>query len=587
MSEYWSGNVTFAGFSTGTDFNSIIDATVKQEKYRYNQLEKVGAETEFKKEQVTGLNNTLMSYKKRLESMDTVEEFLVKKVSSSETSIVTATAKSGAEEGTHTIVVESLASTGSVTSGKSVSALTDTVSTTGTATTFTFTYGKDDSNNPVEYVIDVPADMTYTQLMEEIESATNGNVKARAIDTGSGLRVQLRGMDLGADYSIELNADATALFADPTDPADPAHVEIINTAATDAKFTVDGVEITRQKNTIDDVISNVTLNLNDADKDKTITVKVETDYDAVVKNVEDFVKLTNELREGFKLVREYENEELDKKNINYSLKTNPQIKNVESRLSRVLTTTGVGFANDGGPSSDSYTSLSMLGIKTVADQNDQNFGKLEFDQDIMSGDAFTKNFMDLLKEDPEGVAQIFAANGEGVSSDTSTITYGSSLLSMGVTKPGTYEIEYPGDAATANDTITINGKTGLVDYDAATGVVTVTSGDAKGLTFSIVDNSVGPHSAILSVKQGKVQETISALDEITDTETGSFVILTKGYTKEIEENEKKMASELKRVESLEKRLIQQYAVTETRLGQYQNIQAMLEFQLKSQLAQDD
>lgn len=58
MSDYWSSKTIFAGFATGTDFNSIIDATVKMEKFRYNQLSKQEAETDFKKEQIEGLNRT-------------------------------------------------------------------------------------------------------------------------------------------------------------------------------------------------------------------------------------------------------------------------------------------------------------------------------------------------------------------------------------------------------------------------------------------------------------------------------------------------------------------------------------------------
>ncbi len=588
MSDYWSSKTIFAGFATGTDFNSIIDATVKMEKFRYNQLSKQEAETDFKKEQIEGLNRTLVTYKKQLESMDTVDEFLVKKVSSSKSDITTATVKAGAEEGVHTLDVKELASVATAISND-----LGEVAYTAADTTMTFKY------DSTEYTINVKSGMTTKELAKAISVASDNKVKASVVDLGydSKFKVQLRGMELGTGHDIELSPELKAVLEGQADPATPLPVGtpvVTPVASQNARFVIDGIELQRDSNTISDVTEGVTYSLN-AVADNVI-IKIDTDFDAIVANVEKFVQLTNELRTGFDLVKNYENEELDKKGVNYSLKSNSQIKTVEDTLKNILATQGEGFVQGSGADNDIYATLGTLGIKTIARTDDKNLGKLEFGKDAPVTKGGTQTFMDLLKADPEAVANVFAANGQGTSSNASTLEFNSSMFDLGLTASGTYTIEYDGGVLpTTGDSNTITMKVNGVDqqigYDATTQLATITDGDAKGLSFKVVDTSAGTHSAKIAVKEGKVKETIKALDEITATGTGTFNVMIKEYTSQIDHPvyglKKKMADELARVDALEKRLIAQYAQTEKILSEYKNIQSMLEFQLKSQLADND
>ncbi|WP_027361061.1 flagellar filament capping protein FliD [Halodesulfovibrio aestuarii] len=585
MSDFWSSKTIFAGFATGTDFNSIIDATVKMEKFRYNQLSKQEAETDFKKEQIEGLNSTLVTYKKQLESMDTVDEFLVKKVSSSKSEIATATVKAGAEEGIHTLDVKELASTASVISND-----LDEVAYTAADTTMTFEY------DGTTYSVDVKSGMTTKELAKAISLASDNKVKASVVDLGydSKFKLQMRGMDLGAGHDIALSPELQAVLEGQQDPAValPAGTPAVTAVASkNSRFVIDGIELQRDSNSISDVTDGVTYNLNAIEDG--VVIKIDTDYDAIVSNVEKFVELTNQLRTGFDLVTNYENEDLDEKGVNYSLKSNSQIKAVENSLKNILATKGDGFIQGSGAGDDLYATLGTLGVKTIARTDDKNFGKLEFDKDAAVNTGGTQTFMDLLKADPEAVANVFAAAGQAVSSDESTLEFSSSMYSFGFTNPGTYSIEYDGGTLpTTGDsntiTMKVNGVDQQVGYNATTQLATITEGDAKGLSFKVVDTSAGTHSATIAIKEGKVKETIKALDEITAAGTGTFNVMIKEYTNQIDHPvyglKKKMTDELARVDALEKRLIAQYAKTEKTLSHYQNIQSMLEFQLKSQLA---
>lgn len=593
MSDYWSSKTVFAGWATKTDFNSIIDATVKTEKFRYNQLSKEQAEIDFKKEQIEGLNRTLLTYKKQLASMDSMDEFLIKKVSSSKTDIVSPIVKASAQEGSHTLEVNRLATVSTATSAD-----LDTVVYTGPDKEMGFSY------DGIDYTVNVTSGMSAKALARAITAASDNKVKASVVELGrdNKVKMQLRGMELGDNHNIGLSTElesvlqgkADGSLLDVTDPA----FSTIAVDSSSSEFVIDGITLQRETNSVSDVTEGITYNLNSEEPGTKVTVKVSTDFDAIVANVEKFVQLTNELRTGFDLVKDYKNEELDKKGVHYSLKSNSQIKSVENTLKNILSTQAGGFLQGEGFNDDPYLNLASLGVKTIAENGSKDLGKLAFDKDAVIIQDGKQTFMDILKADPEAVASVFAATGEGKSTDDSVLEFNSSMFLFGYTKAGVYNIEYEGgDLPTAGDEVTItmkvNGVERSVGYTPATGVATIQDdgkGEGHGLAFNVINTTDGTHSAKIAVKGGKVQETIKALDEITELEKGTFNVLIKKYTDQLKDPysglNKKLEDELARVEALEKRLIAKYAKTEKSLANYQNIQKMLEFQLKSQLASD-
>lgn len=568
MAEYWSGNVTFAGFATKTDFNSIIDASVKAEKFRYNQLEKKEAEYTLKKEQVTGLNSTMVSYKSALQKIDTIGEFLTKTAKSSNDSVLTASVNSSASEGVHTIKVDKLATTSLRTSGLTFNAKDAVVNSSGSDKVFAVTYG----GKRTEFTI--KDGTTAEDFVKQVNSHPDlsGKIKTSLLDVGGGnYKIQLRGMDLGSAHDITVEDTGNLLHTG----ADP----MIEQVAEDAELTVNGIAFTRSTNSVSDIIDGVTLSLTSVDATE-VKLTIDLDEDAILKNAKDFVTATNELRKGFDVVKNYKNEKLDGK-VNYSLKSNTQLKSVESLLSGILSGVGKGFYFDSSNAnaSDPFSTLSVLGIKTVADENSADFGKLVLDEN---------EFKKALAQDPLAVANIFAANGEGRST-SSDVSYESSLVGMGITQPGSYDVKYTSDGTNIDpSSISISGHSASdLDFDAATGMVTVKSGLAKGLAIKLNTTAAGTYDSKILIQQGKIAETVAAVEKVADAETGVFKLMEDRYTKELKETKKKMESELDRLDDLKKRLTQQYARTEKQLSQYKNIQSMLEFQLKSQLNNDD
>jgi flagellar hook-associated protein 2 len=107
-----SGAITFTGLGSGTDFDSIIEQLIEVETaYRVTPLEEWKATWEEKIEAFQELNTQMLALQTALEAIDTKGEFLVKTATSSDTTVLSATAGAAAESGTHIIQVEQLPKT--------------------------------------------------------------------------------------------------------------------------------------------------------------------------------------------------------------------------------------------------------------------------------------------------------------------------------------------------------------------------------------------------------------------------------------------------------------------------------------------
>ncbi len=135
---YTSGAINFTGLGDGTDFNQLVDSLVNVEQRRVTRLETWKSSWAQKNTQFKDLNTQMLSLKTTLEKLDTVNEFMSKSVSSADTSIITATANSDAQQGAHVIEVGQLASSDVQITASGVSSLSTAVTTTNT--NFTFSY---------------------------------------------------------------------------------------------------------------------------------------------------------------------------------------------------------------------------------------------------------------------------------------------------------------------------------------------------------------------------------------------------------------------------------------------------------------
>jgi Flagellar capping protein len=104
-----SGSIRFTGLGSGTDFDSMVTKLLEIEQVRTKRLESWRSDWEAKSDAFDSLSMNMLSLKTSLNSMNTTDEFLTKNAISSNTTALTATAGSSAEESTHQVDVLSLA----------------------------------------------------------------------------------------------------------------------------------------------------------------------------------------------------------------------------------------------------------------------------------------------------------------------------------------------------------------------------------------------------------------------------------------------------------------------------------------------
>ncbi len=561
MTEYWSGSITFTGLGSGTDFDSVIEATMDVESYRLNRMEVWGEQWSSKLEQVEEISSELALYKTQLESISSVEDFLVKTAGSGNSSVLSVSASSEAKQGSYEIEVGQKAQNDIW----STSAGWDSADTviTDTDATFSVTYG----DTLLE--IEVPGGTTLEGFVSLInnDAAMGDSIRANVLDDGDEVHLQLRGLDLGAGNTVTIEDLGTSSISGL------APDDFIQTQqAQNAQIKVDGFPagedewIERDSNTITDVIEGLSLTILDTTEGGTVSVDVDTDIDAIIENIESFVERTNTIREAIRALDEdvelvdEDGEEID--TTGYYVRGNYGMDIIEQSLQDILASKGVGFTyyDAGTKSGDIYTSLSAIGISTDADDDSTEFGNLVIDYDALE---------EALTNDPEAVARIFAAENDGVSYDAS-LTYDSSIT--GITEAGEYEIEY-----TVQGGVIVNAS---VDGHAASvdgWTITCDSGyAAAGLAVTANNHGDGTYSGTVCLRQGKINQTLDKLDNFTSAENGTLKIIEDSYQSIIDNNEEAMEKEQARLDRKEAYLIERYAALESLLGEYEDINTSLE-----------
>jgi flagellar hook-associated protein 2 len=543
-----SAAITFTGLGNGTDFASMIDKLVEVERTRITSLETWRTTWTNKITAFQELNTQMLSLKTALEGMDTKGEFLIKTAGSSDSNVLAATAGADAQVGTHVIEVEQTAQNKIMVSQTGAATTTESINTSGASRIFAYTYkGK-------TYSVDIPAGASMTDLKNLINmDGDNPGVKAAIVNDGTRNYLQLRGMDTGAAATLEVDSSTTlAGFG--------SGMFTQTQANQDAKLKVDGWPagednyLTRATNSISDIVEGVTLNLRSAGK---VTLDIETDMDAVKANIETFVEQVNAVRSIIKGITA-----VDTTTNKGSLLTgNYGVQLISSRLKEATAGTAIGF----DWLTDSYTSLSSIGIKTDAAEGSVTAGLLVIDDDALDA---------ALKKDIDAVASLFSASYEG-STNSTNFSYASHI--QGITQAGTYKVAYTVSGGKITSA-TINGHEATIDGNTILGKH---GNPEAGLLLEIKNLTDGDYTGSTTMKLGKTGELINNLKDLTDSKTGPLAILEDNYNDITDMIDKKIEYEEKRISSMETRLRERYARLDALLGYYDNLSTSLESQISN------
>ncbi|NDV26761.1 flagellar filament capping protein FliD [Desulfovibrio sp. JC010] len=553
-SSYWSGKTKFEKLGNGTDFGKIVENTVKQQGFHQRRLKNWKAQWVQKQKSLKELNTQMGELSTALKKMDSIGEFMGRKTSSSNEDYVTATADSSAPAAPYRVEVKQLAFNDIWTSKTGFAAENSVVSSTDTK--LSISCGGKTAN------LDVPAGTTVQGLVKMLNATTElkGRVNVEAVKTANNdYRLKFSSLKMGADNCITFNSSTTLPCLQP---ASMTHLQ----QGQNSKIKIDGFPegadkwIERDSNTITDASKGLTLNIKVPTSPKWVMINVSTDAEKVIENVREFVKQVNVVRKALRDIAKVNKETKE----GAVLTGNYGVQLAAHRFKDITATQGSGFNNydSSTGAGDKYNTLRTLGIETDTDQSSPNFGLLKIDEE---------KFQKAMKDDPEGVAKLFAADYEA---GTSSPNFAVKSLIKGVTKAGSYEVSYTVSGGRVTSAF-INGKAARISGWE------ITADDMAGMGMSIrVDNkNDGTYTGTAGIKTGKTIEMIETLKDMTNAKTGILNIISENYSGIIKNIDKKLDYEKERLDKLERSLKAKYARLDAVLAKYGGKMQMLQSQV--------
>ena len=255
----------------------------------------------------------------------------------------------------------------------------------------------------------------------------------------------------------------------------------------DAELKVDNVYMTRESNTITDVIDGVTITLKSADSTKTVDLVVSDDIDGVKEKINEFVSSYVDL---FSAISQYNSYDTETKTAG-PLLGDGTLMNIKSRLQQIIYSAIPGLA-----SGASYDSLSQIGIESGSN------GLLSVDDDKLT-DALTDDF--------EGVGNLFTLDWSTTNSNIRYFTRTSD------TQGGTYSVVANFDAGGTLTDGTINGHTATVEGDYLVGA---SDYPEEGLKLKITYAGNSQETGDIRLSTGVAVQIDDEIDWITDSQDG-------------------------------------------------------------------
>ncbi|MDH1731071.1 flagellar filament capping protein FliD [Pseudomonas chengduensis] len=304
------------GIGSGLNINEIVTALVNAEKApKTNQLDNLEKKTTTRITAIGTLMGAMNSFKTALDALNKPALFESRTASTSNSSVLKATAVTTAPAGTYSVQVQQLAASSKV-ALQSVSGVGNAPATFNSGTL-------EISAGNTSISVDVTAaNNTLAGMRDAInEAGKDSGISATIITDDSGSRLVLSSTKTGEGNDIQVavtedgettggNALTTQAFSPVADPdnagsflkpsSDTGAGGVISQARS-AKLTIDGLQLVRDSNKIEDALEGVTLDLvaaqsaTDLTDGKTISLTVGVDKSSVKSNLQKFVDAYNAL----------------------------------------------------------------------------------------------------------------------------------------------------------------------------------------------------------------------------------------------------------------------------------------------------
>lgn len=378
------------GLASGMDTEEIVGKLMDAEKAPLRKLEQDQQMLTWKTDAFRDINTDLLDLDELVREMKYSKTYKSKSTSTSDDGAVSATANSGASEGTYNIKVDQLA-TNEMHAGDRDSI--DGANFSAEAGTHEFSMYDEDGEKQT-YNFEVEEGDSLNDVLKKINTAGEGNVRA-SYDASSG-RVLMETTRTGVYNDAE---DGNEISFEDNFFTETLGLSKRN-AAQNAEFEYNGLELDSRDNNY--TINDINFKFNSETDGSRVTVS--NDVDEAFDNIKNFVDKYNEVidqmntsqleerhRDYPPLTKEQEEEMTDREIEQWEEKAKSGILRGESSIRngmlKMRQSTQSKIDTDG-----EYNLLSQIGITTTGDYQDG--GKLQIDEDKLK-ESLTNNADDV------------------------------------------------------------------------------------------------------------------------------------------------------------------------------------------------
>ncbi|MGB0588314.1 MAG: flagellar filament capping protein FliD [Myxococcota bacterium] len=361
------------GLVSGMDSGKLIDATVNARKGPIRAAQKRQTAVKAQISEVSSLIGKLSTLKTTLEDLEENKDVLALSATSDDEDVLTVTATGASSPGNYALDVTSLASAEKNRSESTFADKYDEI----TAGTISIAV---DGEDAVDITVDEGDDLKT--VVDKINAA-DVDVHASLIFDGSNFSMQIVNMSTG--YTTD-SADDALVITETYTGTEGTQLNMAQiTQATNAEFTLDGLAIVAQDNSVADALEGVTIDLKTTGE---ANIVIDKDKEGTKENLQTFVDAYNEVMTIIKdqMVVE-EGEDRNKK-----LAGEPFLGRLKADLQDIVAKEIEGL-------SGTFESLAMIGIST------DTKSKLTIDSEELD---------EALDKDINGLGNVFTFEDSGI-----------------------------------------------------------------------------------------------------------------------------------------------------------------------------
>lgn len=285
--------ITALGAGSGVDIKALAQGLANAEiEPRKAAVQAKIDKSEAKISGYSAMMAVLDGFKEKVDAIDSTTDFASTSARISNSSVASVTTSSLAAPATHSLEVHALARAQRSVSNAGYDNVTANINN-GDAFRLTLTVGSGASE--VKTDIDIAQGSTNPSAIVSAINQSSSGITAQLLDTGvvgsaTRYKIVLTGqMGSAKSFSVSTNAaNADLTFATPA-----------GQAAADASLTVNGVTVTRSSNTVSDVVTGVTFDLQATNTGSPASVQVTRDASGVKEKISGLVQAYNDMVSDF------------------------------------------------------------------------------------------------------------------------------------------------------------------------------------------------------------------------------------------------------------------------------------------------